>query len=144
MPSHKIVFFGFATQQEDGVYADYSYSRFYPDIVASTGQDRSQRLNEKWRQDIGNWVLQMNAQPNVGYYIPNGRVLFKSHGLTTFAFWGTAIKEAGWRNVGQFLDNLIDGQGQPMRAIESQRILQDALPLGADALVNLFMGGDKR
>lgn len=137
--------FGFATQQADEVYADYSYSKFYPDIAASTGKARVQRLNDAWRQDIANWVAGMDTQGNVGYYIPNGRVLFKSHGLTSFAFWGTAIKEAGLSGVGAFVDNLIDGQGQPMRAFERQRILQNALPLGADALVNLFMDDeDKR
>ncbi len=128
---------GFATQQEDQVYAGFSYAKFYPEIAAMAGDAQKQALNEKWRVDVGNWVARMNTQPNVGYYIPNGRTLMQAHCLTVVTFGGTAIKEANWRSVGQFVDNLIDGKGQPIRAIETKRIIQSTLPLGLDSLLGI-------
>lgn len=126
---------GFAVFQQDGIYSDFSYSKFYPEIGAATGDAKAQLLNVKWRQDIGNWLAAMKPQANVGYYVPYARDIISSHCLTPLTFGGTAIKEANLRNVGSFIDNLIDGSGTPIRAYETQPIKQEAFG-GLSGLIN--------
>jgi hypothetical protein len=129
---------GYAVFQEDGIYSDYSYSKFYPDIAAATGDARAQMINAKWRQDIGNWTALMGTQPNVGYYIPYGRDIIKSHCLTALTFGGTAIKEAKSGNVGAFVDNLLDGKGTPLRQVETQTTMQKAFGVFSPLVVQLL------
>jgi len=69
----------------------------------------------------------MQTQPNVGYYIPNKRELNGSHCLTIVTFGGTSIVEAGLKDVGRFVDNLLDGKGPVMRAYETQPLSQRVL-----------------
>lgn len=47
---------GYALFQQDGVYSDFSYTKFNPEIAAATGDAKAQLLNVKWRQDIGHWL----------------------------------------------------------------------------------------
>jgi hypothetical protein len=119
---------GYANFQEDTNFSAFSYQKFYPEIAnAPDNETRLKLLNQKWRQEITPWVAQMETQPNIGYYIPNKRELNGSHCLTIVTFGGTSIVEAGLKDVGRFVDNLIDGKGTPMRAFEknptSQRVL---------------------
>lgn len=119
---------GYANFQEDTNFSAFSYQKFYPEIAnAPDNETRLKLLNQKWRQEITPWVAQMETQPNIGYYIPNKRELNGSHCLTIVTFGGTSIVEAGLKDVGRFVDNLIDGKGTPIRAFEknptSQRVL---------------------
>ncbi|TAL14231.1 MAG: hypothetical protein EPO01_19860 [Aquabacterium sp.] len=121
---------GFAVFQQDGIYSAFSYTDFYPEIAATpSGAQRDALLNAKWRQDIANWLPQLQSRSNIGYYIPYSRDLLKAHCLTIATFGGTAIKEANLKNVGAFVDNLIDGTGTPIRSFETQRNTQNT-PLG--------------
>lgn len=119
---------GYANFQEDTNFSAFSYQKFYPEIAnAPDNETRLKLLNQKWRQEITPWIAQMETQPNIGYYIPNKRELNGSHCLTIVTFGGTSIVETGLKDVGRFVDNLIDGKGTPIRAFEknptSQRVL---------------------
>jgi len=119
---------GYANFQEDTNFSAFSYQKFYPEIAnAPDNETRLKLLNQKWRQEIGPWVAQMQTQPNVGYYIPNKRELNGSHCLTIVTFGGTSIVEAGLKDVGRFVDNLLDGKGPVMRAYETQPLSQRVL-----------------
>lgn len=119
---------GYANFQEDSIFSAFSYQKFYPEIAnAPDDATRLKLINQKWRQELIPWIAQMEAQPNIGYYIPNKREMNGSHCLTIMTFAGTSIVEASLHDVGRFVDNLLDGQGTPMRAFErnptSQRVL---------------------
>lgn len=119
---------GYANFQEDSVFSAFSYQKLYPEIANEPdAAKRLKMLNQKWRQEITPWIAQMETQANTGYYIPNKRELNGSHCLSIVTFGGTSIVEAGLHDVGRFVDNLIDGQGTPIRAFEknptSQRVL---------------------
>ena len=129
---------GYATFQMDGVYSDFSYTKFYPEIAAATGEDKARLLNAKWVQDIANWKTELATQPNVGFYIPYARDLLDAHCLTVLTFGGTAIKEARQASVGAFVDNLIDGTSTPTRAFETQPIVQKTFGL-LSYLINPLM-----
>lgn len=131
---------GFALFQQDRVYSDFSYTKFYPEIAAATGDAKSQLLNVKWRQDIGNWVGALQAQKNVGYYVPYERDIVESHCLTVMTFGGTAIKESNLKNVGSFMDNLLDGTGTPLRVVEKAKVKQEAFPGIWGTIINPILG----
>ncbi len=130
--------FGYALFQGDGIYSDFSYTRFYPEIQATKGDDKLLLLNEKWTQDISNWIPLLQEHENVGYYMPYYRDLLLSHTLTLVTFNGTAIKEANQKNIARFIDNIIEGQGTPMRAFETQPVRQKGLSF-LDSIINLFL-----
>ncbi len=130
--------FGYAMFQMDGVYSDFSYSKFYPEIGAATGETRAALLNAKWMQDVRSLKAELDTQPNTGYYLPYARDLLDAHCLTAVTFGGTAIKEAGIANVGKFVDNLIDGKGTPMRAMETKPVTQQAFGLLSPLILDLL------
>lgn len=100
---------GTATFQEDGIYSAFSYTAFYPDIAAATGSTQAALLNRLWRQDLANFTAYMNEAPaNVGYYIPYGRPLLKSHTLTTLTFDDTGIADLNKASVNDFINDLTD------------------------------------
>lgn len=109
---------GFAVFQQDGIYSDFSYSKFYPEIDKASGAARDKLLNVRWVKDVANWVDVMNPQSNIGYYIPVRRGLLKSHCLTIATFAQTGIKEANLSSVGAFVDNLLDDTKPLIRAYE--------------------------
>lgn len=127
---------GYALFQQDGVYSDFSYTKFNPEIAAATGDVKAQLLNVKWRQDIGNWLSAIQPHQNVGYYVPYARDIINSHCLTTLTFGGTAIKEVNLKNVGSFIDNLLDGTGTPLRVVEAAQVKQEAFPGFWGSLIN--------
>lgn len=110
---------GYATFQQDGIYSDFSYSKFYPEIDKASGAARDKLLNVRWVKDVRNWVDAMQPQSNVGYYVPYRRGLIKSHCLTIATFAQTGIKEANLPNVGAFVDNLLDSSKPLIRAVET-------------------------
>jgi len=119
---------GYAVFQEDTNFSAFSYQKFYPEIAnAATNDERLSLLNVKWRQEIKPWMAMLDTQPNVGYYIPNKRDINGSHCLTIVTFGGTSIVEAGLKDVGRFVDNLLDGKGPVMRAYETQPLSQRVL-----------------
>lgn len=131
---------GYALFQQDGVYSDFSYTKFYPEIAAATGDAKAKLLNVKWRQDIGQWLSAIQPSQNVGYYVPYGRDIINSHCLTTVTFGGTAIKEAHLKNLNSFIDNLLDGSGTPLRAVEVAQVKQVAFPGFWGSILNPILG----
>ena len=114
--------FSFLTFQRDGIYSAFSYVTFYPEIAAAeSGQPRDTLINQKWMIEVPKWVDAMKPYPNVGYYVPFQRDLVKSHTLTLVTFSGTAIKEANISGLKVVVDDLIDGNGTPIRAYETQK-----------------------
>ena len=121
----------FSTLQRDGIYSAFSYTSFYPEIAAApSGVPRDTLLNQKWTLEVNKWVDAMKPYPNVGYYVPYQRDLLKSHTLTTLTFSGTAIKEANISSLKVVVDDLIDGKGTPIRAVETQKNPQNTLTPG--------------
>ena len=117
--------FGYAVFQQDMVYSAFSYVSFYPEIAAApAGAKRDALLNVKWTKEVKKWVAAMEAQPNIGYYVPYGREFLKSHTLTTASFANTAIKEDNLPNVGAFVDNLLDDSKPLIRAYEQNPKIQ--------------------
>jgi hypothetical protein len=119
---------GYAVFQEDSNFSAFSYQKFYPEIAnAPDNATRLSLLNAKWRQELAPWLAQLDAQANVGYYVPNQRLINGSHCLTIVTFGGTSIVEKGLSSVETFLNNLLDGTGPVMKAYEakptSQRVL---------------------
>lgn len=109
---------GYAVFQQDGIYSDFSYTKFYPEIAATTGAAKQQLLNVKWRQDIDNWLAAMQPLPNIGYLVPQERGLMDSHCLTVITFANTGIPSQRVRSVVAFVDNLLDKSKPVMRAKE--------------------------
>jgi hypothetical protein len=116
--------FGYMTFQEDGVFSAFSYTKFYPSIVAlPSGAAKDAALNMLWRKDLNNWVSQLrSASSNTGFYIPTWRPFIKSHTLTTMDFTGTGIEEQGIKSVVSFYENLIDDTQPVLRAIEYDQV----------------------
>ena len=123
--------FGYAVFQADAIYSSFSYTKFYPEIEAApVGSKRDALLNAKWTKEVATWVDAMKPHANIGYYVPYGRDFLKAHTLTTATFSGTAIKEAGIKDVGAFTDNLLDSSKPLMRAYETQRTVQNSNGIG--------------
>lgn len=119
--------FGYATFQADAIYSSFSYTKFYPEIEAApAGSKRDALLHAKWSKEVKTWVDAMKPHGNIGYYVPYGRDFLKAHTLTTATFSGTAIKEANIKDVGAFVDNLLDPSKPLMRAYETQRTVQNS------------------
>lgn len=121
---------GYALFKQDLIYSAFSYQAFNPQIAnAPTQAEREAGLLALWNKDIGPWMAAMNTKPNIGYYVPYGRDFLSSHCLTTLTFDATAIGNAGQKNIGAFVDNLIDGSGTPTRAVDTSTKMQSSLTL---------------
>ena len=124
--------FGYAVFQADAIYSSFSYTKFYPEIAAApVGSKRDALLNAKWTKEVSKWIDAMKPEPNIGYYAPYGRDFLKAHTLTTASFEGTAIKEAGIKDLGVFVDNLLDTNQPLMRAVETERTVQNSNGIAA-------------
>jgi hypothetical protein len=110
---------GYAAFQSDGIYSDFSYSKFYPEIAAASGAAKQALLLQKWRKDTQNWVNGFQGHANIGYYLPWERNFLLSHTLTTGSFANTGIREANIKDVGAFVDNLLDASAPLIRVVES-------------------------
>ncbi|WP_374595053.1 pectin acetylesterase-family hydrolase [Aquabacterium sp.] len=116
---------GFALFQQDDDFSSFSYEKFYTDISgAATDDIRKANTNKRWRQDIGPWLDALKPYNNVGYYVPYERTMNESHCLTIVTFGGTGIKEAGYKDVGSFVDNLL-GSGALIRAYQTEQEIQN-------------------
>lgn len=115
--------FGYAVMQTDGVFANFSYRHFYPDMASITNTaKRDAAYNTLWVKDVANWTAELSKSPNVGFYVPYFRPLIKSHTLTTLDYAGTGIEEKGLKSVETFIQNTLDRQAPPIRAIEQDHI----------------------
>lgn len=115
--------FGYAAMQMDGVFANFSYRLFYPEIAGITNtKAREAAYNKLWSKDMAHWTEGLGKTPNIGYYVPFFRPLIKSHTLTTLDYAGTAIEDAGLRSVETFIQNTIDRRAPPIRAIEKDHV----------------------
>ncbi|HEX5373099.1 MAG TPA: pectin acetylesterase-family hydrolase [Aquabacterium sp.] len=136
--------FGYAVFQADSIYSDFSYRDFYPEIAAATSASaREPLLLAKWKPEIKAWTDAMKPYPNIGFYVPYKRNLIGSHCLTIVGFGGTAIKEANYRSVETFLDNLISRTGTVIKAYETDPTVQSAGGSGSlwDSIVKALTGG---
>jgi hypothetical protein len=118
--------FNISTFQMDGIFSAFSYTSFYPEVLAApSGPQRDALLKAKWVPEVQNWVNAVKPYGNVGYYIPYQREMIKSHTLTLLTFGGTAIAEANIKDLGVVVDNLISGTGTPIRAWETAKNVQN-------------------
>lgn len=115
---------GHTLLQADVVFAAYSYDKFFPEIQAEPSIDKRNAMRlVKWQKEITPWLQDMGPHANIGYYIPYSRPgAFHSHSTTMFSFNGTDIPEAGLSSVTRFVDNLLDGSGPVMRAVERSQV----------------------
>ncbi|MBP7485235.1 MAG: hypothetical protein KA781_08030, partial [Aquabacterium sp.] len=121
---------GYALFKQDLIYSAFSYASFDPSISgAPTEALRNAALLTLWNKDIGPWINAMNTKPNIGYYVPYGRDFLSSHTLTTLTFDATAVANANQKNIGSFVDNLLDGSGTPTRAVDTGTKMQSSLTL---------------
>lgn len=133
---------GFAVFQADTIYSAFSYTDFYPEVAnAANTTEKNKRLLEKWQPEVKAWTDAMKPFPNMGFYIPYERNLIGSHCLTIVGFGGTAIKEANYRSVETFLDNLISRTGTVIKVYEKAPITQTSGSGSLwDSIVKMFTG----
>lgn len=118
--------FNYSVFQMDGIYSAFSYTSFFPEILATpSGPQRDALINAKWVPEIRKWTDAMKSHPNVGFYVPYEREIVKSHTLTLITFGGTAIAEAGYKSLNAVVDDLIGGTGTPIRAWETAKNAQN-------------------
>jgi hypothetical protein len=136
--------FGYMLFQADGNFSAFSYAKFYPEIInAPDDNTRRALINQKWRQDINQWLPTLAASNNVGYWVPFWRLLNDSHCLTVVEWSGTGIEERGYANIKPFVENVLDRNGAPMREYETDNFWDYFRPVNpiqylAEALRWLF------
>ena len=132
---------GFAVFQEDSIFSAFSYQKFFPDITAGNPSDdeRKARLNLRWRQDLDRWIDAATPSVNIGWYMPNQREVNGSHCLTILSFAGTQIAERNLKDVGAFVDNLLEARAPMIRAFEYDRTAKPS-PLDLQWLLTKFIG----
>ncbi len=115
--------FGYLLFQADGNFSSFSYAKFYPDIAAAP-DDATRRalINQRWRQDIAQWLPTLAAQPNVGYHIATWRAFNDSHCLTIVDWVDTGIEELGSDTIAPFVDNVLARSAPPQRNIEIDQV----------------------
>jgi hypothetical protein len=114
--------FGFVLFGADGNFSNFSYEKFYPEISgAPTEAIKKQLINQRWQQDITQWLPVVGTQPNVSWHIPYFRSFNDSHCLTLIDFSGTAIEEKNIASLSPFIDNTLD-RGTPMRNREADQV----------------------
>ncbi|MEY4766037.1 MAG: hypothetical protein RI907_2710 [Pseudomonadota bacterium] len=109
--------FGYTLYQRDGVYSEFSYAKFYPEIAQAGSTLHKTLVFAKWDKDIGHWLQDLQSVPNAGFYLPWKGVLPLSHCLTVLSFKDTGIVSLGLPGVGGFIDNLLDPSQPLMRAV---------------------------
>lgn len=121
--------FGYAIFGADETYSAFSYEKFYPEIAAASGRDKSELLKARLQKDIDQWLPVLAPSPNVSWYVPWFRDFNSSHCLTVVDFSGTGIEERKISSVGRFVDNTLD-RGTPMRERETDQVSDLDRPLG--------------
>jgi len=104
---------------QDLNYSAYSYERFYDEIENAPDQHTKEtRILERWEQDTTALTTKLAGLHNYGYYMPQFRAVNDSHCTTIIEFANSDIQEAGLE-LDDFVDDLLEGSGTPMRASES-------------------------
>lgn len=96
----------------------YSYEPFY-DVIASQPDPALRELFIRlmWYADTVNLVEELDGLDNFGFYVPFFRDLNDSHCATIVDFQNADIQEAGLE-LDDFLEDLLDGRGPVMEAVE--------------------------
>lgn len=94
--------------KRDRNYSGYSYARFF-DLDESNEADREEILR-LWAEDIDSLVAMYDRHDNLSYFIPYMRNINESHCTTIINWTGTEIEDSGIE-VGEFIDDLLDGGG---------------------------------
>jgi hypothetical protein len=115
--------FSYALFQTDANFSAFSYAKFHADIIGAPNEaTRQTRLNQRWRQDIAQWLPLLNSHANVGYHMPYWRAFNDAHCLTIVEFSGTGIEEVGLASVKAAVDNAIDRHAAPLRTYEHDNV----------------------
>jgi hypothetical protein len=129
----------YALFQQDADFSNFSYVDFYPAIAAATGSTQASMINVLWRKDIANLTTALNAATkNVGYYIPYGRQLNKSHCLTIATWDGTGIAELAIPSVNTLVDHLLNPPPGPAGG-PVMRVMQKSQQMPAETAVEWFL-----
>lgn len=130
--------FAFALFGADQIFSAFSYEKFDPAISGATGSAQLALLNQRWQQDLDQWLPQLATRSNIAWYLPWYRDLIGSHCLSIIDFSGTAIEERRIASFGSFVDNTLD-RGTPMRERETDRVSDLSRPVSFGAsLVSFF------
>jgi hypothetical protein len=125
---------------EDLNYSSYSYERFHAEIEnAPTREQKDRLIHERWYLDTSHLQSELEALPNVGYYLPRYRALNESHCTSIVDFENADIQEDGLV-LADFIRNLLDGAGPVMEASEEDTVADFQKPpnpvyLAIDALL---------
>ncbi len=130
--------FAYATFGADEIFSAFSYAKFDPAIAAATGSAQLALLNQRWQQDIDQWLPTLAGRSNVSWYLPWYRNLIGSHCLSIIDYSNTGIEARGIASFGSFVDNTLD-RGTPMRAREAANVADTKRPMSVAAtLVSFF------
>jgi hypothetical protein len=138
--------FGYLLFQADDNFSRFSYAKFDPAIInAPNDAARKALVNQRWRQDIGQWLPELARSNNVGYWAPFWRLLNDSHCLTIVEWSGTGIEERGYSSIKPFVNNTLDRGAAPLREYETDNFWDFLRPVNpvqylAAALLALFGG----
>ena len=125
----------------DQNYSAYSYERFYDRIGNETDPARKAALlTELWQQDTTKLQGALEPLGNYGYYFPAFRDVNESHCATIIDFEHGDVQEAGLE-LEDFVDSVLDGQGDVLEARESDDAADRAKPFNLIyALVGAILG----
>lgn len=122
--------FSYVLFQEDGIYSAFSYAKFHPDIIGAPDEPTRRKLiNQRWRQDISQWLPVLGQHDNVGWHVPFWRSFNDAHCLTIVDFSGTGIEESGIADLSPVVDNVLQRQAPPMRHVEADQSSDYARPV---------------
>ncbi|MCB1742198.1 MAG: hypothetical protein KDK91_17625, partial [Gammaproteobacteria bacterium] len=114
---------------QDYNYSRYSYESFYPEIYAAeTPALAEERTRALWYSDTKSLAMELALLDNFGVYLPNFRALNASHCSTIVDFRNGDIQEAGLE-LQDFIDNLLDGSGPVINAVEREWSADPAKPV---------------
>ncbi len=105
---------------QDLNYSSYSYERFFPEIENAPDQAAKEELiHAKWAQDTQRLSAKLNGLANFGGYFPQYRALNESH-CTTIVDFKNGDVQAQNLELKQFIDSVLDGQGNVVDASEER------------------------
>lgn len=127
---------------QDLNYSSYSYERFHDDIAnAPTQAAKEALIHQKWAVDTHRLRQTTDALPNVGGYYPQFRALNESHCDSIVDFKHGDVQERNLQ-LGNFIDNVLNGQGAVMDASEANDAADRAKPYNIFyALIDQLLAG---
>lgn len=134
--------FSYLLFQADENYSAFSYEKFYPEIAnAPSASAKKALLNQKWRQDIAQWLPLLGQHANVGWHLPTWRSFNESHCLTIVDWVNTGIEEVGNTSIAPVVDNTLQRSAPPMRTVEADQFWDYfRLPSVAQVVVSIVRG----